>query len=107
MPHAARHTLKALGDKLCRTFEERKAWSLNLGHSTERITETHYGKMPDQRRAGIIENLSAEDVLSEDEKELVMDFYENRFPRGTAEFRIAKKFAQRRESARGDDDLFE
>jgi integrase len=106
-PHVARHTLKALGDKLCRTSEERKAWSLNLGHSSERITETHYGKMPDQRRAGIIENLSAEDVLSEDEKELVMDYYENRFPRGTREFRIARKLARRRENARGDDDLFE
>ncbi|NIZ62306.1 hypothetical protein DL239_15125 [Sedimentitalea sp. CY04] len=106
-PHSARHTLKALGVKICRTQEERKAWSMNLGHSDEQITERHYGKMSSARSASIIEALCSDEVFTEEENEMIIDFYERRFTRGTVEYRIARRLAEKREKARGDDDMIE
>ena len=38
-PHSARHCLASLGDLLCRTAEQRKAWSKNLRHSSVVVTQ--------------------------------------------------------------------
>ncbi len=62
-PHSVRDTLKVLGDELCTSPKDRKAWSLNLGHTNEKITEIYYGKMSDQQRI-IIEGLSTGDLLA-------------------------------------------
>ena len=59
-PHAARHALKALGADMCRSHEQRKAWSMNLGHSDELITERHYAKMPQERSRELIAELSSD-----------------------------------------------
>ncbi|MEM6899233.1 MAG: hypothetical protein AAF583_05625 [Pseudomonadota bacterium] len=40
-PHAAKHTIAALRGTLSLTEAQRKAWSQNMGHETEQITETH------------------------------------------------------------------
>ncbi|MFD2738036.1 tyrosine-type recombinase/integrase [Sulfitobacter aestuarii] len=106
-PHSARHTLKALGDSLCSSMERRKAWSLNLGHSTERITEAHYAKMSDQHRRGIMEGLGADDLVTEEEATMIIDYYENRFTRGTEEHRIARRLAKRREQSRDGEDVID
>ncbi|MEP1421086.1 MAG: site-specific integrase [Erythrobacter sp.] len=106
-PHSARHTLKALGARICRTHEERKAWSMNLGHADEQITERHYGKMSAMRSQTIIEALNSDEVFTKEEQEMIIDFYENRFVRGTDEYRIARKLAERRERARGGDGITE
>ncbi|MEP5170926.1 MAG: site-specific integrase [Shimia thalassica] len=106
-PHSARHTLKALGARLCRTHEERKAWSMNLGHADEQITERHYGKMSAMRSQTIIEALNSDEVFTKEEQEMIIDFYENRFVRGTGEYRSARKLAERRERARGGDGITE
>ncbi len=53
-PHSARHCLAALGDRLCRSKEEEKAWSLNLGHEKVATTEAHYGKMTDENRRAVM-----------------------------------------------------
>ncbi|TLP55365.1 site-specific integrase [Parasedimentitalea maritima] len=106
-PHSARHALKALGARICRTHEERKAWSMNLGHSDEQITERHYGKMSPARSGKIIEALNSTVAFTEDEREMILDFHEGRFVRGTDEYRIARKLAEKREQARGDDDVIE
>ena len=104
-PHSARHTLKALGGRICRTHEERKAWSLMLGHSNEQITDRHYGKMSQTRSFKLIDALSSEDVFTDEEKEIIMDYREGRFHRGTVEYMAARRLAEKREKARGDADV--
>lgn len=71
-PHSARHTLAHLGDQLCRTGEQRKAWSLNLGHSSEAITWAHYGKISDTRRDEVFEAFDEEAPATSTEAELML-----------------------------------
>lgn len=53
-PHSAKHTIAAERDRRHLTALERKAWSENMGHETEQITERHYGQLsPDERRQAI------------------------------------------------------
>jgi integrase len=58
-PHSVRKTLVALGQTLCRTPEDFKAWSQNLGHEEVLTTFTSYGAVGHQRQAEIIGNLAA------------------------------------------------
>jgi len=53
-PHTFRKTLARLGQKICRTAEELKAWSQNLGHDDVLTTFTSYGAVPLDRQAEII-----------------------------------------------------
>lgn len=52
-PHSIRRTLARLGERLCRTPEEMKAWSQNLGHD-ELMTTFAYGAVPMQQQAAIL-----------------------------------------------------
>ncbi|ANT60967.1 hypothetical protein AYJ57_11700 [Salipiger sp. CCB-MM3] len=106
-PHSARHALKALGAQMCRSHEQRKAWSMNLGHSDEQITEKHYAKMTQSRSSEIIEALSSDLVFTEEENEMIIDYYQQRFHRGTHEYLVAKSLAEKRDKARGDFDVLE
>jgi integrase len=56
-PHRLRDTLVALAEQRCRSPEEFKAWSQNLGHSQVLTTFTSYGSVPATRQATIIRNL--------------------------------------------------
>jgi integrase len=56
-PHRLRDTLVVLGERLCRTPEEFKAWSRNLGHSGVLTTFTSYGDLSSTRQAEIIRAL--------------------------------------------------
>lgn len=56
-PHTFRDTLVDLGYKLCKTPEEFKAWSQNLGHTSPLTTFTSYGQIDPNRQMNIIENL--------------------------------------------------
>lgn len=106
-PHSARHTLKALGAQMCRSHEQRKAWSMNLGHSDEQITEKHYAKMSQTRSSELLEALCSDLVFTEEENEMIIDYYQHRFLRGTAEYAAAKSLAEKRDKARGDYDVLE
>jgi integrase len=53
-PHSFRKTLALLGGKLCRTPEEYKAWSQNLGHERVLTTFSSYGDVSGYRQAEII-----------------------------------------------------
>jgi len=53
-PHSFRHTLGALGERLCTSAESFKAWSQNLGHEHVLTTFTSYGTVSEQRQAEII-----------------------------------------------------
>ena len=60
-PHSVRDTLVQLGLARCRTAEEFKAWSQNIGHDGVLVSFTSYGELTNQRRAEIMERLSFED----------------------------------------------
>jgi hypothetical protein len=47
-----------LGEKLCRTPEEFKAWSQNLGHEKVLTTFTSYGEIPCQRQGELFIKLA-------------------------------------------------
>ncbi len=58
-PHAIRRTLALLGQQRCRTPEELKAWSQNLGHEQVLTTMTSYGAVSLPRQTEIIRSLGA------------------------------------------------
>ena len=57
-PHSIRDTLVQLGERTCKTPEEFKAWSQNLGHEKVLTTFTSYGAVP-HRQATLIRGLAA------------------------------------------------
>ena len=56
-PHSVRNTLVLLGEKLCRSPEQFKAWSQNLGHEKVLTTFSAYGAVPAARQSEIIREL--------------------------------------------------
>jgi integrase len=57
-PHSFRKTLVTLGQRICRTPEEIKAWSQNLGHEQVMTTFNSYGSVAEDRQAEILRGLS-------------------------------------------------
>lgn len=57
-PHAFRSTLAQFGEQLCRTPEEFKAWSQNLGHEKALTTFLNYGEVAGFRQSEIIRSLA-------------------------------------------------
>jgi len=53
-PHSFRKTLVSLGEKMCRTPEEFKAWSQNLGHDGVMTTFVSYGQVGAGRQGDIL-----------------------------------------------------
>jgi len=68
-PHLFRNTLVQLGQTTCRTPEEFKAWSQNLGHEQVLTTFTSYGSVATQRQAEIISSFSSQDGAAEPRKD--------------------------------------
>ncbi len=56
-PHSFRHTLAVMGEKICRTPEEWKAYSQNFGHSSPMTTFNSYGPVAPHRQAEILNAL--------------------------------------------------
>ncbi len=52
-PHSFRNTLAALGEQLCHSAEEFKAWSQNLGHEGVLTTFYSYGDVQEGRQVDI------------------------------------------------------
>ena len=57
-PHSLRSTLARLGEERCKSPEEFKAWSQNLGHEGVLTTFYSYGTVSAGRQAEIIKNLA-------------------------------------------------
>ncbi len=74
-PHSFRKTLTLLGERLCRTPEEFKAWSQNMAHESVMTTFSSYGQVSERRQAEIIRSLG-------------------RAPEGDDETVLARKIAQ-------------
>lgn len=66
-PHSFRKTIVRFGEQICRTPEEFKAWSQNIGHESPLTTFTSYGHVDVHRQGDIILGLgkseSKEDKL--------------------------------------------
>ena len=56
--HSFRSTLAQLGQQLCQTPEQFKAWSQNLGHEKVMTTFASYGEVAPARQADIIRELA-------------------------------------------------
>ena len=65
-PHSFRKTLGALGEKLCTTPEQFKAWSQNLAHENVLATFTSYGTVTSDRQADILTELSKSRIGARD-----------------------------------------
>jgi integrase len=59
-PHSFRKTLALLGGQVCKSPEEYKAWSQNLGHENVLTTFSSYGDVGEHRQAQIIRSLGRE-----------------------------------------------
>jgi integrase len=58
-PHSFRNTLVRLGQSVCKTPEEFKAWSQNLGHEKVLTTFLNYGEIENHRQGEIIRELAS------------------------------------------------
>jgi integrase len=58
-PHSLRNTLVRLGQTICKSPEDFKAWSQNLGHEHVLTTFTSYGEVATRRQGEIIQRLGA------------------------------------------------
>lgn len=56
-PHSLRDTLVQLGEQVCTTPEQFKAWSQNLGHERVMTTLTSYGTVAPHRQAELIRGM--------------------------------------------------
>lgn len=72
-PHSFRNTLVRLGENLCRTPEDFKSWSQNLGHESVLTTFYSYGDVPDYKQAELLRKLSkpAENTSPEMEEQFL------------------------------------
>jgi len=57
-PHSFRNTLACLGEKICKTPEDFKAWSQNLGHEGVMTTFLSYGQVAERRQGEILKQLA-------------------------------------------------
>ena len=75
-PHSVRHTLGHLAQTKCKTPEEFRAWSVNLGHDNVITTFTSYGSVSPLRQSEILQDMQAKDTeaptaTSEPDKETI------------------------------------
>ncbi|MCL6684493.1 site-specific integrase [Sphingomonas alba] len=71
-PHSFRKTLARLGEQLCKTPEQFKAWSQNLGHEQVSTTLTSYGAVPRHRQGQIILELALPNDNDEEDLEALL-----------------------------------
>ena len=59
-PHSLRKTLGKLGSAVCKTPEQLKAWSLNMGHSNLATTINSYVPVSEERQLEILKDMFAD-----------------------------------------------
>lgn len=64
-PHSFRNTLVQLGQEVCQTPEEFKAWSQNLGHEKVLTTFQSYGEVSYQRQGEILRDLTTPQKITQ------------------------------------------
>jgi integrase len=72
-PHSFRHTLGHLAQTWCRTPEELKAWSQNLGHENIATTLTSYGRIDPHRQGDVMARISGHSSVAGEEGALAAE----------------------------------
>lgn len=94
-PHAAKHCIGTLSLEVCKTPEEHKAWSLNMGHKNEDVTVRYYKHLPDERVDEIFEQFDlvdeAGDKLDASDKDLMLRFHEHKLESNHPEYARIKQ----------------
>lgn len=67
-PHSFRSTLAILGEQVCQTPEDFKAWSQNLGHDSPLTTFASYGQVPTHRQGELVRKAGQSNVQDRDDK---------------------------------------
>jgi integrase len=75
-PHSFRSTLVRLGEEVCKSPEEFKAWSQNLGHEKALTTFLNYGEVQCQRQGEILRDLAKPKRSVQSDAELIADIAE-------------------------------
>jgi integrase len=75
-PHSFRHALAIMGESICKTPEDFKAWSQNLGHEQVLTTFASYGAVSAHRQADIIKGLANQQGQPAALQDLVAQFAE-------------------------------
>lgn len=57
-PHTFRHTLVHFGEEVCKTPEDFKAWSQNLGHQHVSTTFTSYGRLEVYKQGMVMKKIT-------------------------------------------------
>jgi integrase len=70
-PHSFRSTLAIEGERRCRSIEELKAWSQNLGHDGVLTTLTSYGQIPVARQGELVSSVGEADDAPANAAELL------------------------------------
>ena len=72
-PHSLRKTLARLGEQVCKSPEDFKAWSQNLGHEQVLTTFTSYGAVRADRQGEIIRGLGAARPSQQSDAEIIAE----------------------------------
>jgi len=86
-PHSFRNTLVQLGEEVCKTPEEFKAWSQNLGHEKVLTTFLSYGPVACQRQGEIIRNLGKPQGLISPDADMIAEALFRKFNASEMDFK--------------------
>jgi integrase len=75
-PHTFRKTLARFGEQTCRTPEDFKALSQNIGHEDVMTTFRSYGEVPVDKQAAIIRSLRKRKMADADQAKLAVEIAE-------------------------------
>ncbi|MFC3644594.1 tyrosine-type recombinase/integrase [Aquibium oceanicum] len=92
-PHSAKHYLGSIRNDFCKTSEQRRAWSQNLGHENEITTETRYQKVSDDRQGEIFNGFWQDSPMPVEDLVLLVSLHEHELTPGTPDFYRARKLS--------------
>src|SRR5277367_540203 len=72
-PHSLRKSLVRLGQEVCQSPEQFKAWSQNLGHEQVLTTFLNYGSVARERQGEIIRGLGAHRQSTQSDAEQIAE----------------------------------
>lgn len=98
VPHSVRDTLVAFGEEQWITPAQEKAWSGNCGHSSCTTTRKYYAKMSDETRQKHLRAMEQNDRFTQEEYDLMLNYFMGVYQRGTPEHSKAKELINRREA---------
>ena len=95
-PHAAKHCIGCLSLEFCKTPDEHKAWSMNMGHESEEVTDQYkknlrsYKNLSEERVVEIFEQFAQagenESEIGADDRDLMLGYLLRDFVPGTEEY---------------------